>query len=91
MRLFVNPYTGGLMDLDAIPESPGGAKFCPSTGKPLNEAAVLLSTYAGPERDRDTWARESLELVREIEAQASRPTAVTLGIDAPAEPAQVVG
>ena len=40
MKLFTNPYTGQLFDFDALPVSPGGAIFCPTTGHPLNAKAV---------------------------------------------------
>jgi len=79
-RLFVNPHSGKLMDLDQVPVAPGGAKWCPDTGRPLNKEAVEQYTYPGPPQDREIWAAEELERVKAIEAQADEPNAVTLGV-----------
>ncbi len=84
MKLFVNPYTGKLMDLGSIPLGPGGAKRCPDTGLPLNAKAVEMHSFPGPAEDREAWAIEAMETVAKIEAQANEPNAATLGIAAPA-------
>lgn len=80
MRVCVNPYTGQMMDLDAVPTQAGGAKYCPSTGRPLNHAAVELYSYPGPAGDREAWAKDATAVVDALEAQASEPNAATLGI-----------
>lgn len=80
MRLFVNPYSGKLMDMDAVPLAPGGAMWCPDTGLPLNAAAVEQYAYPGPAEDRETWKAEALERVQQLEAQANEHNAVTLGL-----------
>ena len=80
MRMCVNPYTGELMDLDSVPLSPGGAKWCHKTGLPLNAEAVEQYAYPGPADDRENWKKEALERVKAIEAQADEPNHVTLGI-----------
>lgn len=80
MRLFSNPYTGKVMDLDAVPVAPGGAKFCPDTGLPLDAKAVELYSYPGPREDRETWAADAMKTVAKIERQANEPNAATLGI-----------
>jgi len=88
MRIFTNPHTGQLQDLDAVPVSPGGAKFCPLTGQPLNEIAVDQFSYPGPAEDRDTWAADAKKKIAAMEAQANEPNAKTLGVTAPAEKAK---
>jgi len=80
MKLFVNPYSGKLMDLDQVPLPPGGAKWCPDTGRPLNAEAVEQWSYPGPAEDRESWKQEELERVKAIEAQAEEPKETTLGI-----------
>lgn len=91
MRIFSNPYTGQLFDFDAIEgvqvgmdgKEPIVAKFCPVTGKPLNHAAVDAYSYAGPESDRETWAKDAHELVDRVLAQVNESNAATLGVTAP--------
>lgn len=80
MRLCVNPYTGQLIDLDMIPEHPGGGRFCPLTGKPLDRAAVDRYSYPGPETDREKWAVDAYATVDALEAQANEPNHATLGV-----------
>jgi len=94
MRLFVNPYSGKVMDLDQVPVGPGGTKFCPDSGMPLNAEAVEHYSYPGPKDDQANWKAEQLERVKAIEAQADEHNAVTLGLTdamptgpAPATPA----
>lgn len=80
MRLCTNPYTGDLIDLDAVPVGVGGAKFCAKTGKPLNMAAVERYSYPGPAADREAWARDAAATVKKLEQQANEPNNVTLGM-----------
>ncbi len=80
MRVCTNPYTGQLIDLDAVPEGAGGVKVCPTTHQPLNHAAVDAFSYSGPEQDRATWAAEAHARVDALEAQAAESNAKTLGI-----------
>jgi len=80
VRIFTNPYTGQLCDLDSVPESAGGAKSCPVTGQPLNHAAVDAFSYPGPAQDRATWAAEAHATVDAIEKQADQDNAKTLGV-----------
>lgn len=102
MRLFSNPYTGALTDLDACPTREVGrlavgdgtfvpkiARFCAVTGKPLNRAAVDVTPYPGPESDRAAWQRDQYALVDAIEEQANEPNGSTLakGARTPAVPA----
>lgn len=82
MRVCTNPYTGQLMDLDTVPESAGGAKFCPITHKPLNAEAVRQFSYPGPAQDRATWEAEAMQLVQSLEKQADQDNAKTFGIKA---------
>jgi hypothetical protein len=88
-RLFVNPYSGKVMDLDSVPLAPGGAQWCPDSGQPLNAAAVEQYAYPGPADDRDNWKREAHARVQAIAAQADEPNHVTLGITASAAAASV--
>lgn len=80
MKLFTNPYTGQLFDFDALPVSPGGALFCPTTGNPLNAKAVEQFSYAGPAEDRAAWAADAMKIVKAVEKQANEPNAATLGM-----------
>lgn len=80
MKLFVNPYTGQLFDFDALPVSPGGAIFCPTTGQPLNEEGVNQFSYAGPAEDRATWAADAMKTVNAVKKQANQDNAATLGV-----------
>lgn len=82
MKLFVNPYTGQLFDFDALPVSPGGAIFCPTTGQPLNEKAVEQYSYAGPAEDRAAWAADAMKVVKAVAKQANEANATTLGVGA---------
>lgn len=86
MKLIWNPYTGGLLDLDTIPgvnTADGEAKFCPTTKRPLNEAALKLTPYPGPPEDAAAWRADQLVLMQAIAAQSEQEPAVTLGVTPP--------
>jgi hypothetical protein len=92
MRLFVNPYTGAVLDFDAIDGVQVGvqrngdavvAKFCPTTGKPLNHAAVGAYSYPGPISDRELWEKDARETVARIAVDVESPSASTLGVTVP--------
>jgi len=93
VRLFVNPYTGQVFDYDAIQgvqvgTAQGGkpvvAVFCPTTGKPLNDAAVDAWAYPGPATDRELWAADARAVVAKVQADVAAPNAASLGVVMPA-------